>query len=94
MSRLRAARSARLQRAAGVLVDVLQALHDRTASGTLEVRDILPLEQDATCVWLVDAGERLAERRFAATGLADNAERLARPHVKRDVVERLGRARA
>ena len=73
-------------------MDVLQALNDRAASGALQARDVRRLEQDATRARLVDAGERLAERGLAATELADDAERFARPHIERDVVERLDRA--
>ena len=56
---------------------------DGAALAHRQVADLLTVEH--RCVpplGAMDAGQRLAERRLAAAGLADDAERLARLHVE------------
>ncbi len=53
--------------------------------------DLLALERDPPAVGLLDADDQLAERRLAAAGLADEAERLARVEVQVDARDRLDR---
>ena len=50
--------------------------------------DLLAGERDPARVGLLDADDQLAERRLAAAGLADEAERLAGVDVQRHVRRR------
>ena len=79
---------ARIERGARVLVDVLQAAGARRAARAGARPSIsLPSNRISPARRLVDAHDRLAERGLAAAALADEPERLARPHVERDAVD-------
>jgi hypothetical protein len=56
--------------------------------------DLPSREADLARCRPVDAHHRLAERRLAASALADEAERLTRPHRERHAVHGPDRARA
>src|SRR5262249_21029012 len=77
---------ARVQRPAGVLVHVLQVFRDSTALAPRQLSDLATGEAEVARARRVDAHHGLAERRLPATGLADEAERLARPHRERHAV--------
>ena len=78
-----------VERRVGVLEDDLQRAHVvAPALGDL-LLERLPVElDDRALVGLDEAEQRARERRLAAAGLADQAERLARPQDEVDVVHR------
>ena len=49
--------------------------------------DVLPIDQDATRLDVVEALQERKERRLAAAGGADEADALARPDVKAQIIE-------
>jgi hypothetical protein len=57
-------------------------------------RDRLAVEEELARVGVVDAGDRLHERRFAGAVVADERHHLARAHGEVDAVERLDRPEA
>src|SRR5689334_5221347 len=83
-----------IERIAGVLMNILQALADACTCGALHVRDIYALEQDAAGTGYVNTRQGLAERGLAATGLAHDPKRFARAHVECHAIERLDGADA
>jgi hypothetical protein len=85
---------ARVERCAGILVHVLKMPGDCSPLAPSQPADLPSPEADLARRRAVDAHHRLAERRLAASALADEAERLARPHRERHAVHRPDRARA
>src|SRR5262249_53817739 len=85
---------ARIERRAGILVDVLEVFRHRAALATREAADLAPGEADVARRRRIDAHHGLAESRLAAAALADEAERLAGRHRQRDAVHRAQRADA
>src|SRR5262249_3642562 len=79
---------ARVERIARILVTILQLWHRCTALAGRLAGDVLALEHDPAAPRPVDAHERLAKRGLAAARFADDAKRLARPYLKRHIIER------
>ena len=50
-------------------------------------RDILAVEQDAAVLRIVEALQQREQGRFAAAGMADQADALARPEVQAEIVK-------
>ena len=80
---------ARIQRCVRILEDHLHLAAQRPQRAPVEIRDVAALEDDAPRGQLVQAHEAPPERRLATAGLADEAERLACPHLQRHVVDGL-----
>src|SRR5262249_50503453 len=78
---------ARIERGAGVLVDVLQIAGDIAALARGQPPDLAPVEADRPRRRRVDAHHGLAQRRLPAPALADEPDRLARPHRERHTVD-------
>src|SRR5262249_54233100 len=79
---------ARVERISRILVTILQLRRRCTALAGRLAGDVLALEHDPAASRPVDAHERLAKRGLAAARFADDAKRLARPYLKRHVIER------
>ncbi len=89
-------REARVKTRVGVLEDHLDVLVHGLALGTLELGNILALEQDLAARGGVQARDAAAQRRLAAARLADDAQGLALEDVKANVrqgVQGLGLAK-
>ena len=82
-------RVARVQRGERILEDHLHAPPERTHIPFAELRDVLPVEDDATAGRVVEAQDRSADGRLPAAGLAHEPERLAALDRQRDAVHRL-----
>ena len=54
-----------------------------------ELRDLVPVEEDAAIRERVEADEAAPQRRLAAPRFAHQAERLSGPDLERDVVDRV-----
>ena len=86
---------ARIERRVRVLEDHLQLAPVRPQLAVRERRDVVAAEAQRAARRLEQPDEEPAERRLAAAGLADDAERLAAAHLERhavDGVDDLGRA--
>src|SRR5262249_22573501 len=70
-----------------VLEDHLHLAPQRPQRSGLEVADRLSVEEDVSGGRLEQADDAAAERRLAASGLADEAHRLALGNAQRDVVD-------
>ena len=86
-----AGRHARIERRVRVLEHHLHALAVRAHRAGVEMRDVLAVEADRAGGRLDQAQQQRADRRLAAAGLADEAERLARRDREADAVDRLDR---
>src|SRR5580658_9507257 len=67
----------RIERGAGILIAILQAFPDCAALVRRQHANVMTFEPDRASARPMDTGDRLADRRFAATGLSDNAEDFA-----------------
>src|SRR5262249_30820100 len=74
---------ARVEGIAGVLMTILQPRGDWPTRGRRALGDVVTFKHNLPVVGPVNADQGLAQGRLAAAGLADNAERFARPHRKR-----------
>src|SRR4051812_27294686 len=83
---------ARIERIARVLVAILQAGRYCAALAPRQLTDLLTFEHNGPAAWCMNAGQRLAQCRLAATRFADDAKGLAAPHLKGHPVERPNRA--
>src|SRR6185369_11682003 len=77
---------ARVQARVGVLEDHLHLAAQRPQLARAELADPLAVEADVAGGRLEQPHDAAAERRLAAAGLADQAERLALGDAQRDVV--------
>src|SRR5262249_31714629 len=68
---------ARVERAVRVLEDDLNAAPQRRECGMLELGEIDAVVEDLSCGWPFEQQDAAAGRRFAATALADEPQRLA-----------------
>ncbi len=82
-------RMPRVQRSERILEDHLHSSPERSQRTLLQVRDVLPIEDDPAGGRFVQSKDRSAESRLATAGLADEAERLALIDRQRHVVDRL-----
>src|SRR5207253_1043500 len=82
-------RVARIERGIWILEDHLHPPPYRMEVGLGRRRDVVPLEYDAPACRLVEAQDGATERRLAAPGFADQADRLAAGDRERDTVDRL-----
>ena len=80
---------ARVERADGVLEDDLHVPAHRLQLGAAETPHVDAVELDLAGGRLEQPQQRAAERRLAAAGLADEADRLAAEDVEVDAVHRL-----
>jgi hypothetical protein len=80
---------ARVQRRERVLEDHLHPSAEGAEIAFLQVRYVLPVEEDAAVRRLVEPQDRAPERRLAAARLADEAEGLPALDRERDVVDGL-----
>ena len=80
---------ARVQRRVRVLEDHLHLAPVRAQPPPRQRRDVAAAEVHRARRRLVQPHEQTAERRLAAAGLADDAERLAAPNLERDAVDRV-----
>jgi hypothetical protein len=78
---------ARVERREWILKDHLHPATQRTELVLAEIGNVPAVEDDATRGRLVEAQDRAADRRFTATRLADEADRLAAANLERDVVD-------
>ena len=81
-------RRAWIERAERVLEDDLHAAPVRLERGPLEARDVHPVEDDRPRRRLDEAEQQPPDRRLAAPGLPDEAERLAPPDLEAHAVDR------
>ena len=81
-------RHARIERAIRVLEDDLHGAPFRPHGLHVERGNISPIEQDGAVGGLDQADQRAAERRLAATGLADETERFAGHDIEVHAVHR------
>ena len=79
---------ARIERRAGVLIDVLKILGDLPALALGQPADLTAQEADLAGRRRIDAHHRLAEGGFAAAALADEPEALAARDAEADAVDR------
>src|SRR6266404_7533636 len=80
----RADAHARVQRRVRVLKDDLHVAPHRAEIASGQREDVAAVERDGARRRLGEAQDTTSERRLAAAGLADDAERLARPHRQVD----------
>ena len=78
-----------IERGVGVLKDHLHVAPQRPQGPLGELGELDALELDRPGSWLEELKDRAGERRLAASGLADEAERLALGDGERDPVHRL-----
>ena len=78
-------RHPRIERRVRVLEDHLHALAHRAQIALRQLRDLPVFEPDRPGRRLVQAQDRSPQRRLTATGLADEAERLAAQNIERDL---------
>ena len=78
---------ARVQARVGILEDHLHVPPQGPERPGAELRDVSALEDDRALRRLEQPDDRAAERRFAAAGLADEADRLPRAHGEGHVVD-------
>ena len=78
----------RVQRRERVLEDHLHPPAQRAQLALAEGRDVVAVEDDSPAVGAYRRSKRAADRRLAAPGLADEAERLAAADREGDVVDR------
>ena len=81
-------RHARIERCIRILEDHLHASAQRTDLRLTDVRDVLAVEHDAALGRFGQTHHHTRERRFAAAGFADQADRFAGEHVEIDAVHR------
>ena len=79
---------ARVQRRERILEHHLHPPPQRTQLALAELRDVLPVEQDASGGRLVQPQDRPPDGRLAAAGFADEPKRLAALDLERHVVDR------
>src|SRR5690349_13083363 len=79
-------RKTRIKRSEGILKNHLQLPASRAQLGRRHSRQILAIKQNAPGSWFHQSQDRSPERRFPASALADQTERLARRDTETDVV--------
>jgi len=82
-------RHARIERAVRILKNHLELAPSRTQFRAAHFQDVLAVERDSPRRRLDKPDDGAAERRLAATALADEAERFARRDAEAHVVHRL-----
>ena len=81
-------RHARVERGEGILKDDLQLAPELIEARPRGMRDLCPLVKHAPFAGGQQAQQQTAKRGFSGTGLADDRQRFARHHSKRNAIDR------